>query len=142
MSQRVESSLRALFRELSGGVEGDIGGKSEGSGAGGTRTTSASVDALRMALADVSGARFEAGKMDDAAEAMETILGEMSHLRSVRLSSGGKSGGEYSKNLILTRRKEYFAAALLFCSHSKYFTSFWHISPECLTFLYFYLNGV
>lgn len=76
-SQRVESSLRALFRELSEGVEGDVGGKSEGSGAGGTRTTSASVDALRMALADVSGARFEAGKMDDAAEAMETILGEM-----------------------------------------------------------------
>ena len=78
-SQRVESSLRALFRELSEGVQGDMGGKSEG----GTRTTSASVDALRMALADVSGARFEAGKMDDAAEAMETILGEMSPLWSV-----------------------------------------------------------
>ncbi|CAN0420800.1 unnamed protein product, partial [Ectocarpus sp. 8 AP-2014] len=46
-----------------------------GGGGGGTGTTSASVEALRTALAELSGARFGAGKMDDAAEAMETILG-------------------------------------------------------------------
>ncbi|CAN0342806.1 unnamed protein product, partial [Hapterophycus canaliculatus] len=89
-SHRVEASLRALFRELSE-VEGDGGGGSVGgagdgveprpagvarAGAGSsTGTTSASVEALRTALAELSGARFGAGKMDDAAEAMETILG-------------------------------------------------------------------
>ena len=72
-SHRVESALRALFRELSGG--GGDGKKGEGAGI--TGTTSASVATLRMALARVPGGRFGLGKMDDAAEAMETILGEM-----------------------------------------------------------------
>lgn len=91
-SNRVEDSLRGLFRELSGGVEAEGGPAGSGGGAddaaggragtganggnGGTGTTSASVEALRTALADVSGPRFGMGKMDDAAEAMETILGE------------------------------------------------------------------
>ena len=74
LSHRVESALRAVFRELSGGGRGD-GRKGEGAGI--TGTTSASVATLRMALARVSGGRFGLGKMDDAAEAMETILGEM-----------------------------------------------------------------
>ena len=73
-SYRVESALRALFRELSGGGGGD-GRKGEGAGITGTRSASAAT--LRMALARVPGGRFALGKMDDAAEALETILGEM-----------------------------------------------------------------
>ena len=89
-SYRVEASLRALFRELSeveGGGSGVVddatgagrgagaGSNSGGAGGGGTGTTSASVEALRTALAELSVSRFGAGKMDDAAEAMETLLG-------------------------------------------------------------------
>ena len=73
-SHRIESALRAVFRELSGGGRGD-GRKGEGAGI--TGTTSASVATLRMALARVPGGRFGLGNMDDASEAMETILGEM-----------------------------------------------------------------
>ena len=73
-SQRVESALRALFRELSGEGGGDEGKRKE---AGITGTTGASVEALRVALAKVPGERFALGTMDDAAEAMETILGEI-----------------------------------------------------------------
>ena len=73
-SHRVESALRALFRELSGGGGGD-GRKGEGVGITGTR--SVSVATLRMALARVPGGRFGLGSMHDASEAMETILGEM-----------------------------------------------------------------
>lgn len=41
------------------------------------------MEALRTALAELSGARFGVGKMDDAAEAMETILGETEGGRGV-----------------------------------------------------------
>jgi hypothetical protein len=73
-SRLVESALRALFRELSGEGGGDEGKSKE---AGITGTTGASVEALRVALAKVPGGRFALGRMDDAAEATETILGEM-----------------------------------------------------------------
>ena len=45
--------------------------------AGITGTTSASVEALRVALAKVPGERFALGETEDAAEALETILGEI-----------------------------------------------------------------
>lgn len=91
-SHGVEASLRGLFRELSAGVEsqasscpvdGGVRGGDDAPGwerseeeSGGNGTSSASVEALRAELAEISGARFGVGKMDDAAEAMETILGE------------------------------------------------------------------
>lgn len=89
-SHRVEASLRGLFRELSAGGESQGSCAADGGarggddapgwersveGAGGNGASSASVEALRAALAEISGARFGVGKMDDAAEAMETILG-------------------------------------------------------------------
>lgn len=88
----METSLRELFRELSsggidvhadGGADDGAGGRGggmaggNGDSGGGTGTTGASVEALRTALAELSGTRFGAGKMDDAAEAMETILGKI-----------------------------------------------------------------
>lgn len=98
-SHRVEASLLGLFRELSAGVESEASsttavvdgiktprgfpaagaeGKAadDNGGSNGNGASSASVEALRAALAEISGARFAVGNMDDAAEAMETILGQ------------------------------------------------------------------
>lgn len=65
---------------MEGHVSGGGGGADDGAGGGGSNSgggpRGASVEALRTSLSEVSGARFGAGKMDDAAEAMETILGE------------------------------------------------------------------
>lgn len=89
----METSLRGLFGELSAGVEsegsasvvgearggaGDAagGGMGQAGNDGTSATAGASVEALRAALAEISLARFGVGKMDDAVEAMETILGE------------------------------------------------------------------
>lgn len=91
-SNRVAASLRALFRELSAGTDGESvgpagggGGADDGAGGragvgaaggnGGTGTSSASVEALRTALAELSNT-FPSRNMYDAADALDKILGE------------------------------------------------------------------
>ena len=75
-SHRVESALRALFRELSGGG-GGLGRKAEGGRGRYYRHNERFCCDPPYGTGQGAGGTVWLGQNDDAAEAMETILGEM-----------------------------------------------------------------